>query len=328
MTTDVDARLRADGAHWRQAERSVAPPWDTAFAAVAATPVLDEHIGAAPVLQLTSARPSHRESTHRRRIWAGVATAVVVLAGAGAGVLGITRHDSSPPAAAAGLGGTNWVAPGAGTLGYGTTLTFDSAVKKLTVSDGCDTSPSHVTVGRGTLRIGGPDGLGIACSPAAREPVAGDPSVAAQNALDTVLLPGTVSWTIDNRTLILRRGAKTVTLFPTAIVAQRCGATKMTVTAAGTTHRYPVGALPRALTVKAPADIDSGAIGPCRAAVAITLAPAHKPLAWITPHRYGHWRVTQPGAYQFTFTIHVCTLAHNECTLGLQPLRVGVRVNP
>ena len=328
MSSDVDARLRADGEHWRGVECSVAPvPLETALAALAE---LHAHDEATAVFELTGGPPPRHRSAHVRWVWAAVAAAVVVLTGASAAVIGTTRHAAGPNAAAA-LRGTSWVAPGAGTNGVGTTLTFDPAAKKLTINDRCDTSAYHVTVGRGTLRIGRPDGIAIVCSPAARlpgpYPTAGDPSVNAEKAVDAVLR-GTVTWTIDNRTLILGRGARKVTLFATATIAQRCAATEVTVTAAGATHRYPFGGKPPTLTANAPVDIDAAASGPCRAAVAITLAPASKPSAWISHNRYGYWRVTQPGVYQLTFTLQVCTPANGDCSLGLNPLPITIHLTP
>lgn len=329
MTTDVDARLQADAEHWRHAQHSRTPvPLATAFAV--AVPELDADAPA--VSELTAGPPPPRRTpTHRRWVWAAVAAAVVLLAGAGAGA-GVISHRLGGPSTAAGrLEATSWVAPGAGTGGYATTVTFEVAAGKLTVSDGCDTSPYHLTVGPGTLRIGGIDGVNITCSPAGQPPglypAAGDPSVAAHNTLDAVL-QGTVTWAIDNRTLILRRGGHTATLYATETIAERCAATEVTVAAAGATHRYGFGPPPRTVTVKAPVDVDAAASGPCRAGFAITLAPATKPFAWISHNRYGQWRVTRSGTYQLTFTLNGCTSTHNSCSLALRPLQVIVQVDP
>ncbi len=327
MTIDVEARLRADGEHWRRSQPSAAPlPLETALAA--AVPGLDADRTA--VVELTADPPPRRAGTHRRWAWAAAAAVVVLLAGAAAGVISTTRHAKGPTAAAAELVGTIWLVPGAGTNGAGTTLSFDPAATKLTISDGCTTSPYHVTVDRGTLRIGGVDGLMSACSPPARDPgqypTAGDPGVAAGKALDAVT-HGTVTWTVDDHTLILRRGAKTATLFATTSIGQRCAATEFTVTAAGTAHRYPLSARTATLTVKAPADIDAAATGPCRAAVVITLAPSNRPDAPVGHTRYGHWRVTKPGAYQLSLTQTVCTPAYGDCSFLLRPLQIAVQVN-
>ncbi len=328
MTIDVDDRLRADGEHWRRAQPSTVPfPFETALAAAGRGVDAD---GTA-VFELTADPPPRRPSTHRRWAWAAAAAVVVLLAGAVAGVISTTRHTTGPNAAAAELVGTIWLVPGAGTNGAGTTLSFDPAATKLTISDGCITSPYDVTVGRGTLRIGSIDGMGTSCGgvprPPGLYPTAGDPGVAAGEALAAVT-QGTVTWTIDDHTLVLRRGAKTATLFATTSIGQRCAATEFTVTAAGTAHRYPLSARTATLTVKAPADIDAAATGPCRAAVVITLAPANRPDAWVSHTRYGHWRVTQPGAYQLSLTQTVCTPAHSDCSLGLKPLQITVQVNP
>jgi heat shock protein HslJ len=324
MTTDLDARLRADGEHWRHAQPRPAPFPSTA-ALAAAGPESDPHVDATDVLELTGARPSPHPATHRRWVWAAAAAVAVLLVGTVAGVIGTIRRDAGP-AAAAGLAGTSWVAPGTGTNGNGTTLAFDRTAKKLTISDGCTTSPYHVIVGRGTLQIGGLDGTVVTCSPPGLQLVPGDPRVAAQKALDPVL-HGTVTWTIGNGTLTLGRDAKTATLFATSTIAQRCAATEVVVTAAGTAHQYLLGQQPRAISAKAPTDINATATGPCRAAVAISLTRADRRNP-IQPSRYGQWPAAQPGLYQLSFTLTVCTPAHNDCRLGLHPLRVSVRVGP
>lgn len=328
MTIDVDDRLRADGEHWRRAQPSTVPfPFETALAAAGRGVDAD---GTA-VFELTADPPPRRSGTHRHWVWAAAAAVVVLLAGAVAGVISTTRHTTGPTAAAAELVGTIWLVPGAGTNGAGTTLSFDPAATKLTISDGCSTVPYDIIVERGTLRIGGVDGMASACSPAARPPglypTAGDPGVAAGEAL-AVVTQGTVTWTIDDHTLVLRRGAKTATLFATTSIGERCAATEFTVTVAGTTHRYPLSARTATLTVKAPADIDAASTGPCRAAVTVVLAPAGQPFAWISHSRYGRWRVTQPGAYRLTLTLQVCLPAHSDCSLGVKPLQITVRVSP
>ncbi len=328
MSRDVDGRLRADGEHWRGAEASRASiSLQTALAA--AVPERDKN-GTA-VFEVAPAPPPLRPATCRRWVWAAVAAAVVVLAGTAAAVIGTSRHSdrhATGTTAAAVLAGTSWLAPGVGNNGNGTTVSFDPAATKLTVTDGCITAPYHVIVERGTLRIGSIDCMGITCGGVARDPglypAAGDPSVAAQNALDAVL-QGTVSWTIDKRELVLRRGAKTVTLYATDSIAQVCAATEFTVTAAGAAHRYPLGAKSPTLTVKAPAELDAAATGPCRAAVTVTLARANKPLAWIKHSRYRQWKAIQTGIYRLTFTLRVCTV-FNDCSLGFHPLPISVHV--